>query len=73
MPTSTYQYPSSVAFLLEEGDEIRQDPMDYELCLLHKTCSEKLHSPLPPHALGLRDVPVFHRLQLEIRKNKLPF
>lgn len=65
------QKPSSpYVFVLEEGKEIRKDPMDYSLMLLHTQCSEKLHAPLPPHAKHLKEVPLFTKMGTALQTGK---
>lgn len=68
MPSTSQQYPSSLAFLVEDGPNIQHDLLDYDLRLLHTNCSEKIYAPLPPHVMSLRDVPVFNRLASQITK-----
>ena len=62
MYQSPHEPPSRYRFALHEGPNYRNDPFDYRLMIFHNTCSENLHTPLPPQATQKHDVPVFMKM-----------
>ena len=64
--------PSPLVFVLKEGEEIKNNYLDYSLLLLHTNCLEALSSPLQSEKSPSFSGPVFFRLQDEIERKKLP-
>lgn len=65
--------PNAYVFILREGKQISDDPMDYSVLMVHTNCYETLNSPAKElSSKKKKSVPLFLHLRDVIRSVPAP-